>query len=134
MGRKKKNIMISDSTKSEILKKYPPPKADPVFVAKWEIFLPNLAARENFNPSYLSQLEVLCDLYSEYDTTLAFIRKKGQTYKSNGRNGTQFKLRPEVMQVSRLQSEIRNYSKFLGLVIKKDQGYVEEPTAEDNWK
>lgn len=86
----------------------------------WEMFLPDIQDRENLKPSHLQQLRILCDLSVEYDELQEILDLEGRTYISDGRNGQQIKLRPEVQQMNRCVSEIRNYSKILGLVLFKD--------------
>ncbi len=71
--------------------------------------------------SYLSQLEILCDLYVEHDTLLKFIAANGYTYRAVGRQGISIKSYPQVAQMNRVKSEIRSYSKMLGLVLTRDK-------------
>lgn len=101
--------------------KFPSPKpGKPSFNYYWNMFLPDIQDRENLKPSHLQQLRVLCDLSVEYDELQEIIDIEGRTYLSVGRNGDQLKLRPEVQQMNRTVTEIRNYSKMLGLVLYKD--------------
>ncbi len=104
--------------------KYPPPKKGIVFRTKWMRFIDNVVARENFNIAFLDQLEILCDLYVEYEELQSFIRTQGRTYESVGRNGKQIRFYPEVAHLSRVQAQIKEYSKMLGLLLKKDHGTV----------
>ena len=110
---------------------FPSPKPDHAgFTEYWEDFLPDIQDRENLKPSHLQQLRVLCDLYVDYDQLQAIIELEGRTYWSSGRNGDQLKLRPEVQQMNRVLSEIRNYSKILGMLLFKDTK-TNEPEEED---
>jgi phage terminase small subunit len=102
--------------------KYPPPKLNPVFRMKWMRFIDNVSSRENFNIAHLDSLEILCDLYVEYADLQKFIRTHGRTYESLGRNGRQIRFYPEVAQLNKVQAQIKEYSKMLGLLLKKDQG------------
>jgi phage terminase small subunit len=97
------------------------PKPDHAgFTEYWEEILPDISSRENLKPSHLQQLRILCDLLVDYDQLQAIIELEGRTYLSVGRNGDQWKLKPEVQQMNRVLSEIRNYSKMLGLLLYKD--------------
>ncbi len=97
-----------------------PPKDDPIFVHHWNLFVGEVSARENFKRGHLAQLEVLCDLYAEKVQLEEEIKVVGRSYVSEGRNGHQIKLRPEVGQLNRVRAEIRNYSRMLGLLLFKD--------------
>ncbi len=101
-------------------KLYPPPKNSKVFRRKWREFIENVCDRENFRKGHLSQLEILCDLYVEYEALTKFVRTRGYTYVAIGRQGKVTKTFPEVLQLNKVLIEIRNYSKILGLVLKKD--------------
>lgn len=108
-------------TDKAILKKYPPTRPGQEFARRWNSILPEIVARENFKLGHLYQLEILCDLYVEYQTLVDVLEISGQTFvTTDGRNGTQIKQRPEVMQLNRVRSEIRNYSRHLGLLLFKD--------------
>lgn len=97
-----------------------PPNNKPNFVRYWNMYLADINNRENLKPSHLQQIKILCDLSVEYDTLLTLIDFHGRTYESEGRNGTQIKLRPEVQQLNRVLSEIRAYSSLLGIKLLKD--------------
>jgi hypothetical protein len=111
--------------------KFKNPKPDHAgFTEYWEEHYPDIVNRPNLKPSHLQQLRVLCDLYVEYDQLQAIIELEGRTYWSAGRNGDQLKLRPEVGQLNRVLSEIRNYSKMLGFLLYKDTA-INEAEDED---
>jgi phage terminase small subunit len=110
------------------------PKPDHAgFTEYWEETLPAILSRENFKPPHLQHLRVLCDLYVDYDQLQAIIDLEGRTYWSAGRNGDQLKLRPEVQQMNRVLSDIRNYSKMLGLLLVKDT-QTNDDEEEDEYK
>ncbi len=113
--------------------KFPPPKKHPIFRAKWMRFIDNVARRENFNVAHLDSLEILCDLYVEYSDTQEFIRKNGKSYASVGRQGEVWRFYPEVSQLSRVQAQIKEYSKMLGLLLKKDHG-TESDGEKSSWE
>lgn len=110
---------------SELKYKSPKPDKDS-FNYYWELFLPDIQDRENLKPSHLQQLRILCDLSVEYDELQEIIDLEGRTYMSTGRNGEQIKLRPEIQQLNRCVTEIRNYSKILGLLLVKDTKFNED--------
>ena len=111
------------------------PKPDHAgFTEYWEETLPDIQGRENLKPSHLQQLRILCDLLVDYDQMQAIIEVEGRTYMSTGRNGDQLKLRPEVQQLNRVISEIRNYSKMLGLMLYKDTTTTNNDDQEDEFK
>lgn len=110
--------------------KYPPPKINAVFRKMWRELLPSIVSRENFSTALLHNLEVLCDLYAEYDELKKFIRINGYTYQAFGRQGKQLKPYPQVNQMNRVLGEIRSYSKMLGLVLDRDRG---APKTDEGW-
>lgn len=115
--------------KSDI-RNFPSPKPlNKGFTQYWDLFLQDIQERENLKKSHLMQLRVLCDQCVEYDELQEVILLEGRTYISEGRNGNQVKLRPEVAQLSKCIVEIRNYSKMLGLVLVKDNAMTN--TKED---
>lgn len=97
----------------------------------WNIFLEDVKDRDNLKPSHLQQLRILCDLCVELDELQDIIDIEGRTYESEGRNGVQIKLRPEISEKNRVISEIRNYSKILGLVLYKDNKLTKEEEEDE---
>ena len=101
--------------------KYPSPKKNKEFVARWKQLIGGVVSRSNFKMGHLYQLEILCDLYVEYDVLTKFIRMKGHTYTAHGRQGRIVKPYPQVTLLTRVQSEIRSYCKMLGLLMTPDK-------------
>lgn len=102
--------------------KYKSPKSHrKTFTRYWNDYIEDITRRENFKLGHLRQLEILCDLHEEYEKITTLVGKLGYSYKSNGRQGIQHKIRPEVQQLNRLRSDIRNYSRTLGLLLMKDK-------------
>lgn len=99
---------------------YPPPKKNYIFRKRWKEFIEILVAKPNFKMAYLNQLEILCDLYQDYERLSKFIRTRGHSYEANGRQGKQIKLYPEVELRKHVMVEIRNVTKQLGLDIGSD--------------
>lgn len=131
----KPDIEAGETPKDEISKhKYPPPKNEPIFRRKWATFIDNIVGRENFNPSHLDALEILCDLYVEYEQLHQFIRVNGRSYCSIGRAGETWKLYPEVNELKRVQGSIKEYTKMLGLLLKADKGTGASSGEEKDWE
>jgi hypothetical protein len=102
--------------------KYPPPSKHPVFREKWMNFIDNITRRENFHVSHLENFRILCDMYVEYSELKDFIKENGRTYCSVGRQGEVWKPYPEVTLLGKVEASIKEYSKMLGLLLKKDHG------------
>ncbi len=123
--------MTSDENKNKL---YAPPRKDKYFKFYWNLLIEEITLRENFKPSHLLQLKVLCDLYVEYDRLMDIIEVQGTTYVTGGhRHGDQEKLRPEVSQKNVILTEIRNREKSMGLVLVKDSESSTMP-KEEEWK
>lgn len=100
--------------------RYPSPKKNYVFKEQWYKLIDTVAGRENFQTFHLSQLETLCDLYVEYEVLTKFVRTHGYTYTAFGRQGKAIKTYPQVIQLNKINAEIRSYLKILGLLLVKD--------------
>lgn len=115
-------------------KSYRPPRNGVTFVKMWNLLIGMVTERANFKESHLYQLEILCDLYQEYQNLRDTIEEFGFSYTSNGgRNGDQVKPVPEVAQMNRVRAEIREYSKMLGIVLTKDSSNTGATEAKDEW-
>lgn len=112
--------------------KYPPPKRNPVFREKWMKFINSLVSRESFKEAHLQALEVLCDLYVEYNDLERIIRTEGRTYKSVTRFGETRKLHPAIGQLDKVRANIRAYTRQLDLFPKKDTS-PEGDGDDDEW-
>lgn len=113
--------------------KFPPPRVHPRFREVWMQFIDDISGRTNFKNGHLNALEVLCDLFVEYDDLRAFVRTQGRTYKSLGRNGAQYKFYPEVDHLHRVQAQIKEYMKMLGLLLKKDKSSDNPEGEKGEW-
>ena len=115
-------------------KKYKSPNPHPTFTKVWNMWVDEIVKRDNFKPGHLHQLEIFCDLHVEYEQLKASLELTGMSYESDGRNGPQVKLYPEVQQKNRVMTEIRNYAKMLGLVLVKDTDFSNDNQQEDSWE
>lgn len=102
--------------------KYPSPKKkDKIFTEHWNILIGEIVSRENFKLGHLLQLKLLCEMYCEKYRLDDTIELLGTTYiTEGGRNGTQEKIRPEVLQKNQVIRSILLCTKMLGLVLYKD--------------
>jgi phage terminase small subunit len=114
---------------------YKPPRNHPIFVSRWNEFLPDIVKRENFKQGHLAQLRILCDMYVEYAKLEKAIQEHGYVYETfNDKGGRSLRPRPEVQQLNRTRSEIRNYSKTLGLLLVKDKTLAHNESEEETWE
>lgn len=102
--------------------KYPPPKRNLIFRAKWMAMIRNLTERENFKEAHLETLAILCDLYVEYAELEKIIRIEGRTFKSVTRWGESRHIHPATTQLDKVRANIRQYTQKLDLFPKKDTG------------
>ena len=110
------------------------PKNHPEFIKMWRLLYLPVVNRENFKEHHLSQLMILCDLYVELEKLNDLIELLGYTYDAVGGRGAGeiIRIRPEVNQINRCRSEIRNYSKLLGLLlVETENGNTKE---EEEWE
>ena len=104
------------------------PNKDPEFKRYWDLFVPDVFARENYKKGHLEQLAILCRLYMEFYTVSKLIDEKGACYETNSeRYGNQVKVNPACTIRDKTLMEIRQYSKLLGLVLEKDTDRGEKP-------
>lgn len=98
---------------------FPPPKNNPTFRRRWKFLIDTIASRPNFKAVHLFQLEVLCDLFVEYEQLSKWIRTHGYTYTAMGRQGKQHKTYPQVGERNQVKNQIRAYSRMLDLASPK---------------
>jgi hypothetical protein len=96
----------------------------------YKIFHEDIKHRDNLKDSHLAQLEILCRICVECEQLEELVSDMGWTYTSQGRNGYQEKIRPEVQQLNKNRGEIRAYSKMLGICLVKDSK-SDEPEDDD---
>lgn len=112
--------------------KYPPPKKNPVFRKAWADFIENVTSRDNFKPSHLHTLEILCDLYVELEALNKFLRTNGMAFKVITVMGETRRMYPEVAQRDKVRAQIQQYSRHLDLFPKKDKSLRGMDPGEDS--
>lgn len=116
--------------------KFPPPNehvGDEIFLKYWKAYLGSITTRDNFQKFHLLQLAVLCRAHKEEELLFADVQKHGHSYGTNGgRNGDQYRPRPETQQLRSARSEIIHYIKVLGLAPSKQNGPQRDKEA-DEW-
>jgi phage terminase small subunit len=113
-------------------KKFTAPKNDPEFLEYWNLFLPKVVERDNFDNAHLKALEVLCDVYVHYHELTQDIKDNGYVYTSDGRYGISERERAACKLQQKYLSEIRAYSKMLDLIPTKDNSKKDQDN-QDEW-
>lgn len=127
--------MARASVKEKVLKDYPPPKKEETFVRMWKLLITEVVTRDNFKDSHLYQLEMLCDLYTDYQNLRSIVDLLGYTFDvTGGRNGELVKPRPEAVMLNNLRSQILNYSKMLGLILEKESKFASAAEEAATWE
>ena len=121
-----------EQDKNALQDEFTPSKSNAQFQSYWFKFLEILQTRESFSKLHLKNLEILCQLFVEYDNLTNILEQEGSTYQTEGRYGIQIKARPEVIQRKDTIAEIRQFTKILGIVLDKDKGGDADPT-ENEW-
>ena len=131
--------MSTDKTKlTNLLKQYKPPVKGSVFKRYWMEFLPGLVDRDNFSTAHLKNLEILCNLYIEYDRMTLYLddyyeREGSYSHISHGRYGEQIKTVPEFTERKSILGEIRQYTKLLGIIPQKDNTPGGDDPEAETW-
>ena len=116
-------------------KAYSSPKDGKIFKKYWNKIVKDLSSRDNFNEGHLYQLEVLCDMYAEYELLRDILDVTGHVYETKSKNGGLYIMpRPEVALMARVRAEIRSYSRLLGLMPTKDKNVTLADSEKDSWE
>ena len=102
-----------------------------IFKQQWKKLIEIVSSKENLHDNLFDQLSILCDLYQEYHDLSEYIKENGYSYETVSRNGSQIKKYPEVEQRNKTLSEIRMYSKMLG--VTSEGKYIPEEREENEW-
>lgn len=84
-------------------------------LAIWDRIAPLLALHGYLNDLFIDTLIEYCRVVSTIDRLAKYLRKEGDTYKSQTRNGYQEKNRPEVGQLNEARRMLRSYVGDFGL-------------------
>ena len=118
----------------KMIRKYPPPRHNETFIHRWKQMLPKVVLRENFSEAHLMSLEVLCDLYCEYERLRDSLDVTGYTFtNSDSKYGEVVKNYPEVGQLNVCRNQITVYSRMLGLILAKDTTQADQKEEKDQW-
>jgi len=129
-----KKATKKEGKKVEInIQNFPSPFKDTAFVKYWSSFLEDIEDRDNFHRGHLKNLEILCQLYVEYDQLTAILKEKGFSFMAVGRYGTQVKTRPESTERNKILAEIRQYARLLGIVLNTSQANNEDDDEKGEW-
>lgn len=116
--------------------KYPPPRKNPLFRAKWMRYIDTIIDRTGFIPAQLDALEILCNLMVDEDELGSFLRRHGHTYKSISRFGETWKMYPEAAHLAKVRMQVNKYMSNLGLYPKKTGNDLKKPDGPqegDDW-
>jgi len=98
------------------------PSFDENFTRYWNIYIYDLASRDNFKPSHLLQLQILVEMHVEMDVLRDYIAKHGSSFTAFSRNGEETERpRPEVQLLLRNRVQIKDYLRMMGLLLTKDK-------------
>lgn len=121
---------------ADLRRRYPAPKEGKTFQKKWNIYLPIIAERPEFNEAHLDQLEILCSLFEERDKLEAVLEITGPTYFAVTRAGAGvMKNVPEVNQLQLCVRQISVYIRMLNLNSKQKstKGSKEDEESGNQW-
>jgi P27 family predicted phage terminase small subunit len=81
----------------------------------WDRIAPLLALHGYLNDLFVDTLVEYCRVVSSIDRLAKYLRKEGDTYASETRNGFQEKNRPEIGQLNEARRMLRSYVGDFGL-------------------
>jgi hypothetical protein len=92
------------------------------FAYYWDMYIFDVASRENFKQSHLLQLKTLCELHLDEDRLKEAVDTKGFSFIAYSKNGEEAERPlPEVVLLMRVRSQIKEYLKMMGLLLQKDK-------------
>lgn len=113
--------------------KSPKPK-NKNFTHYWNKFYPTLEQRGHIEEINIKNLQVICDLCTEYDELVEIIEEEGRIFESVTKYGIVKKLNPAVNQKNTCVVHLLNYSKLLGFDLSKNKAIKEDNgEEEDEW-
>jgi phage terminase small subunit len=111
-----------------------PKKQNKLFTKYWDTLIVSVKDKPSFSEAHLYQLEVLCDLYVEYDNLSKSIDEDGYVITNISKSGEITKISPYVSQKNTTVRLIKDYSATLGLELAKEKVKEEGNEEEkDEW-
>jgi P27 family predicted phage terminase small subunit len=111
-----------------------PKPQNKLFTKYWTSLIESVKDKPNLNVSHLYQVEVLCDLYVEYDNLCKSIELDGYIITNISKAGETTKLNPYVTQKNTTVKLIKEYSTALGLELAREKMKEESNEEEkDDW-
>lgn len=81
----------------------------------WVRLMPEMERHGLISALYVDMFAQFCQLVGESQALLAVIKSRGRTYTTSGRNGIQYKTRPEVAQLNEVRRQLRGFGSEFGL-------------------
>jgi P27 family predicted phage terminase small subunit len=106
---------LTDEDYAEANRLRPASRLDPEELVIWDRIAPLLAAHDYLNDLFVDSIVEYCRVVYQIDEKNRFLRKHGETYETETRNGLQIKCRPEVGQLNELRRMLRSYVSDFGL-------------------
>ena len=91
----------------------------------WDRIAPQLAQQGRLKPYYVDTVAEYCRALIRMRALRSTLQEEGETYSVSGRNGTQYKSRPEVAQLNETWRQWRNLTAALGLSPTDERGLAE---------
>jgi len=115
--------------------KFNNPKPDnALFTFYWDLMVDDITSRKNVSSSHLLQFKVLCDAYCQYDDLQDKVKEEGYVLTRFTDKGETISTNPHLNQLNRAISQIKEYSKMLGLIlVKDDSAPSDDENDEDDW-
>ena len=88
----------------------------------WDRLAPQLALNGRLKAHFVDTIAEYCRALIRMRALRSTLHDEGETYTVNGRNGTQYKSRPEVAQLNETWRQWRNLAGALGLTPTDERG------------
>jgi len=111
---------------------YKAPMKGKEFKKYWDKLSPIITNKLGFDESCLKNLEILCNLYVDYDRMTESINDNDMVIVNEGRYGIQCRPFPLINERQKILGEIRHFSKLLGMKIDHESKPDEE--LQDEWE
>lgn len=88
----------------------------------WDRIAPQLAMQNRLKPHFVDTIAEYCRALIRMRALRSTLQEEGETYTVHGRNGQQYKSRPEVAQLNETWRQWRNLTAALGLTPIDERG------------